>query len=118
MKSGEYALSKDNDVALWLHHRAYNKLPPLSDVGDFIIVNTDVHDDFDDFKSKEIEPGYKRMNYCSITLKPSCMMLLLNKYGMTFVRLHASEIDDLCQWVEELHERYSEIGNDIFITGN
>ena len=121
MKEGEYALSKDADVALWLHHRSYNKLPPLSDNGDFIIVNTELHDDFDDFKSKEIESGYSCLevnellqHYLETKLHG---VSTVNKYGLKFVHLHASEIDDLCEWVEELQEKYSDIGNDVFITG-
>ena len=79
-----YALSKDTDVALWLHHRAYNKFPPLSDDGNFVIVSTEVHDNFDDFKSKEVEPGY---SYLELLHDASTV----NKYGVTFVCLHASE---------------------------
>ena len=121
MKEGEYALSKDVDVALWLHYRAYNKLPLLSDDGDFIIVNTELHDDFDDFKNKEVEPGYSYLEVNELLqhfleTKPHDASTV-NKYGMTFVRLQASVIDHLCDWVEELHEKYSEIGNNVFITG-
>ena len=54
-----YALSKDVDsVALWLDCRAFNKKEPLRDVLDFVIVNTRLHDDFDEFKRNEIQSGY------------------------------------------------------------
>ena len=108
-------------MALRLHHRSYNKLPPLSDNGDFIIVNSELHDDFDDFESKELESGYSCLevnellqHYLETKLHGASTV---NKYGLKFVRLHASEIDDLCEWVEELQEQYSDIGNDVFITG-
>ena len=121
MKEGEYALSKDADVAFWLHHQSYNELPPLCDDGDFVIVNTELHDNFHDFKSKELEPGYSYLEVNELlqhyleTKQHDASTV--NKYGVKFVHLHASEIDDLCEWVEQLHEKYSEIGNDIFVTG-
>ena len=49
---------KDVDVEVWLHYWAYNKHPPLCGDCDFIIVNTELHNEFDDFKSKELQPGY------------------------------------------------------------
>lgn len=75
--------------------------------GDFI-VNTELHD-FDDFKSKELESGYNCLEvnklfqhyYFETKLHGN---FTLNKYGLKFLHLRASEIDDLCEWVEELKE--------------
>ena len=56
---GDYAISKDVDVALWLDCRAFNKKEPLRDVLDFVIVNTRLHDDFDEFKKNEIQSSIR-----------------------------------------------------------
>eukprot|EP00731_Ephydatia_muelleri_P013136 Em0007g446a len=54
LKEGEYALSKDITVCLWLEYRSLNGSTPLRDVsgGDFVIVNEELHREFDEFRSK------------------------------------------------------------------
>ena len=54
-RTGDYALSKDVDVALWLD---YNKKEPVMVANDFVIVNSDLHDDFDAFKAEHIKSNY------------------------------------------------------------
>ena len=49
----EYALSKDLDVALWIDFRAFHGKPELVNVIDFVIVNSHLHDEFDQFKKAE-----------------------------------------------------------------
>ena len=49
-----YPLSKDVDVSMWLDFRKFNKAVPLPDTGDFAIVTSEVHNEFDKFKEKEI----------------------------------------------------------------
>ena len=43
----DYALSKDVDVALWMDSRAFHGQPPLTDALDFVIVNCQLHNEFD-----------------------------------------------------------------------
>ena len=43
------------DVSLWLDSR---KFPPLTDVINFVMVNHELHDDFEKFKSTEVRPAY------------------------------------------------------------
>eukprot|EP00731_Ephydatia_muelleri_P011915 Em0006g809a len=54
LQEGEYALSKDITVCLWLEYRSLNGSTPLRDVsgGDFVIVNEELHGEFDEFRSK------------------------------------------------------------------
>eukprot|EP00731_Ephydatia_muelleri_P039295 Em1348g1a len=54
LKEGEYALNKDITVCLWLEYRSLNGSTPLRDVsgGDFVIVNEELHGEFDEFRSK------------------------------------------------------------------
>ncbi|KAL5503329.1 hypothetical protein EMCRGX_G010258 [Ephydatia muelleri] len=54
LKEGEYALNKDITVCLWLEYRSLNGRTPLRDVsgGDFVIVNEELHGEFDEFRSK------------------------------------------------------------------
>jgi hypothetical protein len=53
----EYALSKDLDVAMWLDYRNFRRESPLVDIGDFVIVNPDIHGEFDEFKKGEVRPA-------------------------------------------------------------
>ena len=50
LEAGEHGLSVDTDVALWIELRKYNKRPDLRQVMDFVIVNSEQHSEFDDFK--------------------------------------------------------------------
>ena len=54
LKEGEYALSKDITFCLWLEYRSLNSSSPLRNVsgGDFVIVNEELHREFDEFRSK------------------------------------------------------------------
>ena len=54
LKEGEYALSKDIVVCLWLEYRSLSGSTPLRVVsgGDFVIVNEELHEEFDEFRSK------------------------------------------------------------------
>ena len=48
LKEGEYALSKDITVCLWLEYRSSNGSSPLGNVsgGDFVIFNEELHGEF------------------------------------------------------------------------
>ena len=48
--SDKYCLSKDLDVALWLDYRAFHKEPLITDIHDFVVINSQLHDQFDLFK--------------------------------------------------------------------
>jgi hypothetical protein len=50
-------LSKDVDVALWLDYRAFNGDKPVKDAPDFVIVNSELHNEFDSFKKSEVPGG-------------------------------------------------------------
>ena len=103
---GDYALSKDVDVALWLDWRAFNKKEPLRDVLDFVIVNTRLHDEFDEFKRNEIQSGYNylRMNELLLHyIDLSCGQLkqqIITRYGLTYLKLDGDQVDHLCRWIK------------------
>ena len=63
---GEYAraLSKDLNVALWLDYRSFNKEKPLKEVydGDFIIIDEQLHAQFDEFKQKVVPANHSMLN--------------------------------------------------------
>ena len=110
---GEYALSKDADVALWLDYRNFNGDSPLTDVTDFVIVNSELHDEFDDFKKKEVKPHYSflplsaLLNFyclseCADLLKSSTIV----KYGRSYILLHTEQIDRLVEWVYTMRVKY------------
>ncbi len=105
-EEGDYALSKDVDVVLWQSFRAHNNLPPVTDALDFVIVNNQLHNEFDEFKKAEIEPDitYLQMNsllqhYCRI--KSHLHAFIVTKYGKSYLKLTSSLVDDLCIWMKE-----------------
>ena len=102
----DYALSKDVDVALWLDCRAFNKKEPLRDALDFVIVNTRLHDDFDEFKRNEIQSGYSYLQMNELLqyyIDHGCGHLkqhIITRYGLTYLKLDGDQIDHLCRWIK------------------
>ena len=59
---GEYCLSKDVDVSLWLDYRAsVSEEPPLREAWDFVIINGKLHNEFDAFKKAEIRTALDQL---------------------------------------------------------
>lgn len=58
LKKGEFALSEDVDVRVWLDCRAYNQLPPLPRVHNncFVVMDEDLMTEFEKFK-KSFRPN-------------------------------------------------------------
>ena len=54
LKEGEYALSKDTTVALWKNYMSLYVDFQLQEIlgGDFVVVNKDLHEEFEKFKHK------------------------------------------------------------------
>ena len=57
-EEGDYALSKDIDVALWKDYRAYQNEQPLRVAMYFVAVNDRLHNQFDEFKKIEVKCCY------------------------------------------------------------
>lgn len=114
-------MSKDLDVALWQDYRIYHGKPALSDATDFVLVNNMLHDNFDDFKRKEVKPQYSyvRVNelilYCFLpqfsNLFESSQVM---RYGKCYLELKALELDKFISWVYEMREVYKTEGENTF----
>ena len=103
-------MSKDVDVALWQDHRLFNSEKPLIDALDFVIVNNELHKQFDDFKKIEV-PSNTNFIETNPLLQVYCEekdVFTVEKYGKTYLKLSSSSIDDLCQWVRNLRKRHKE----------
>lgn len=121
---GDYALSKDVDVALWQDFRAYNNMQPVKDAIDFVIVNSQLHNEFDDFrkgqkegrrysylKVNELMQFYVHHDYCQLSDS------IVTQYNHTYLRMGSGDIDRLCRWIYGLRESYQLEGLRIFNTG-
>lgn len=105
-------------MAVWLDCRAFNKKPPLHQAYGFVIVNSHVHDDFDQFKK-----SHSQYDYSLLKLNELLRLWLSSKeltkesveqYGKKYVKLHSTEIDSLCTWVLDLREQYYTLGESVF----
>ena len=105
-------MSKDLDVALWLDYRAFHKEPLLTDVHDFIVINSQIHDQFDLFQKATVKKSYSFVPVCELLLfycVSQCPDLLdskVEKYGKQYLELHYSEVDKLVFWIDEMRDRY------------
>ena len=110
LKPGEYGLSKDLDVALWLDCRTFHHEPPLPDIHDFVVINSQLHNEFDLFKKTNIRASYSLIPlcdlltfYCGSKCRVGTKVL---RYGKVYLELHNSEVDELIMWVDEMREKY------------
>ena len=104
IKPGEYGLSKDVDVSLWVESRIFRSKPPIQEVFDFVIVDAKLHAEFDKFKEEETDPDYsllsvnELLHYWNMNerLTPAEVIIM---YGKPHLKLHYTDMDELCQWV-------------------
>ena len=119
---GEYGLSKDLDVALWLDYREFHKEPSLPDVYNFVLVNSQLRNQFDIFRKAEVKPSHSLVPVAELLrfyCLSQCPQLLdcskVVKFGKTYLELHKSQIDKLVMWVDETRDAYYGIeGEKIF----
>ena len=109
----DYALSKDTHVALWQAYRAYTHQLEVVEAFDFMIVNSLLHNQFDDFKKSEnIDLGnsYLEMNsllHFYIRQHPQLGTSLTEKYNKTYVMFSCDQVDELCQWIYTMREQHN-----------
>ena len=89
-----------------MDYRKFNNGTPLDDLGDFVIVNSHVHTEFDAFKEKEIEK-----NICYLKANNLLQMFLKahpeiqrtapteSRYNNMYLKLQPVQVDILCKWV-------------------
>ena len=110
LQAREHGLSIDTDVALWIEYREYNKRPDLRQVMDFVIVNSEQHSEFDEFKramtdrdcvllSSNALLDYWNESERSISQSP------ITVYGQEHHKLHYTEMDQLIEWVMKQREK-------------
>ena len=117
----EYLLSNDLDVTLWNDFRIYNGETPLRTVygGDYVVVNTKLHNMFDDFKRNQssllnrgsliscnaLMDTYKNTQPHSLSHSESIKM-----NGKTYILMDVNEIDALCEWILKKRDEVEEKG--------
>ena len=96
-------------MALWLDSRSYDSKPQLREASGFVIVNPMLHSEFEAFKAAVSTPECNNLRlgpllqYWKDFVRPSCGDVL-TMFGSHYLRLHYSEVDDLCQWVLDSRE--------------
>jgi hypothetical protein len=117
----EYALSKDLDVAMWLDYRNFRRESPLVDIGDFVIVNPDIHGEFDEFKKCEVRPACsfvpltELLKFYCLSHNPTFLdSFRVKKFGKEYLDLKAFQVDDLVEWVTVLRKQSRSGDDDIF----
>ena len=113
LHEGEFALSKDLNVALWIQYRTCNEATSLREVcgGSFVIVIDDLEAQFQDFKRQ-----YSGLNY-SFVEAVEILRLWWNAFGdkakikavsifeKHYLQMSSLNLDEFCQWVYHVRER-------------
>ena len=91
---GKYGPNIDVDVVLWLDSRAFQKKSSLRDAYGFVILNSELHDEFDKFKKQETLPEYiEYVELLEFWLKMQHSPPLW--FGKQYNTLHNTEMDSL-----------------------
>ena len=99
-------------MALWLDFRAFQNEPPLPERHDFVIINCQLHDQFDAFKRDNIRASKSNIPVCSLLMFycnskcPHHLSSMAEKYGKVYLELYMSEVDELIMWVNDMREKY------------
>ena len=117
---GEHGLSIDTNVSLWLDYRAFNDSTALRVIDDFVILTTELHNEFDDFKRNQISqfnglsllPVTELLQFWSTLAEVSPASVL--KYGKTNLLLKACQLDELSDWTREMRIMFMSLGQAIF----
>ena len=115
-QKGDYGLNIDTDVLLWLDSRDFEKKPPLRHALGFVIVNSQQHDDFDRFKKGQTLYDYNLLESIELlelwhsSSGKKSSDAVVNRFGKQYIKLHITEIDNLCRWVIELRNRFERLG--------
>ena len=114
----EYLLNKDLDVALWIDFRTHRGETPLKEVcrNDFVVVNNELHQEFDDFKKEQSIDLQQR----SIVPLNELIEVYVHASGINpkaiemngrrYILMNMFEIDDLCIWIVEKREEVEASG--------
>lgn len=113
----------DLQVSLWLDYRNSNNQTTLTDVGDFVIVNSQLHDEFDQFKKAEMKPLHSLLPltellkyYCLSCAQSSLLHSFgVSKFGKKFLELKYSQVDSLIEWLYTLRDQYNDDGENVFV---
>ena len=86
----------------------------LTDAGDFVIVDPKLHDEFDAFKKAESLTGHNfvpvnelLLLFCLPQFSSLHRAPRIKKFGISYLELQSSQIDELVLWVREMRKVYS-----------
>jgi hypothetical protein len=115
---GEFALSKDVDVSLWLESRAFSNQPALQEVQDFVVVNHSLLKEFKEFQSSRIDPEFSYLPAVDLlqlwiaAQKPLPRLVVM--FGKRYARMHRLSIDSLVQWIYTMRVQFDHKGRCVF----
>ncbi len=99
-RTEEYGLSKDVDVSLWLDYRAYHRRPTLRESHGFVIVDPDLHKQYEEFRATNavsivsLLPQNELLQIWCKTQKLSSVRIV-EKYGGNYIKLFRNGVDQL-----------------------
>ena len=113
LSPNEYGLCINADVALWLDARAYNNQPPLRQSNGFVLVTPELHSEFDSFREKVTTTEESTFPLVALldfwNRRRAVPSSVVTMFGKQYLKLHLSEVDDLCQWVYDARDEGLEL---------
>ncbi len=100
------------DVVLCQDCRAYNQAA-LVEVDEFVIVNSEVHEKFDEYKKNGRGYSYLKVNELIefyLLQNDHLSGNVKTLYNKAYLKLSGSDIDELCDWLLNLRKSYEQEG--------
>lgn len=97
-------------------------MQPLTDAVNFIVLDFELHDEFDEFKKANIQSGisYLEVNELLeffIDKHQQFTESIVRQYNRTYLKMSASDVDVLVQWTSSLRDSCNKEGSKVFNTG-
>ena len=118
-EKGEFFGAMNLPVHYWLLERKHNGLPSLKEVDTFCVVNEELFNEYDSFKT-----SYNK-SYVELLLpfndlvihymeKNKIPIRCVDMFQQRFIDFPPNRIDDICEWIEEAREKFHNIGFGVF----
>ena len=109
---GEFALSRDLMVDLWLQSRQYDKMSPLREVcgSDFVICNDGLYESFVEFKKGvTCQNELRQMDLLTYWIKTCKITSIKQVFLMdkAYYLMSPADLDALCEWVYDTRKHWN-----------
>ena len=114
---GETLLFKNIDVAMWLDCRKHHKQQTPREMGDFVVVDDSLLNEFCEFRSSHTTQGIADLKltplleYYMTRVARIPLSSVVQRFGQSYLPMDMDCIDELIEWVDEMRRKVGQYGS-------